>query len=282
MNLVIQGRDVETGDLKRIAKLVGAGRIVQIASDAFRMHDARQIPEITSICEEAKLDCAYVPETRRLTDFRLLVMDMDSTLITIETIDELADLVGLKREVAEITEQAMRGEIEYNESLERRVAVLRGLGVDALARVYEERVRLTPGADKLIALARAAGVKTLLVSGGFTYVTERLQARLKLDYTRSNCLEIVDGRLTGRIVGDIVNADGKRDALMAIRDTLGIKREQIIGIGDGANDLKFMAECGVSIAYHAKPIVRGQTTYALNHVDLSGVLSLFNSDVSDT
>ncbi|HET7160432.1 MAG TPA: phosphoserine phosphatase SerB [Burkholderiales bacterium] len=282
MNLVIQGRDVETGDLKRIAKLVGAGRIVQIASDAFRMHDAQQTPEIASICEEAKLDCAYVPETRRLTDFRLLVMDMDSTLITIETIDELADLVGLKREVAEITEQAMRGEIEYNESLERRVAVLRGLGVDALARVYEERVRLTPGADKLIALARAAGVKTLLVSGGFTYVTERLQARLKLDYTRSNCLEIVDGRLTGRIVGDIVNADGKRDALMAIRDTLGIKRERIIGIGDGANDLKFMAECGVSIAYHAKPIVRGQTTYALNHVDLSGVLSLFNSDVSDT
>ncbi|MES2563852.1 MAG: phosphoserine phosphatase SerB, partial [Pseudomonadota bacterium] len=235
-----------------------------------------------TLCEQASLDGAYVPATRRLADFRLLVMDMDSTLITIETIDELADLVGLKREVAAITEQAMRGEIEYNESLKRRVAVLQGLSEDALSRVYEERVRLTPGADTLIAQAQAAGIKPLLVSGGFTYVTDRLKAKLKLDYTRSNCLEIVDGKLTGRIVGDIVNADVKRDALIEIRDTLGIQREHIIGIGDGANDLKFMAECGVSIAYHAKPIVRGQTTYALNHVDLSGVLVLLNSDLSKT
>jgi phosphoserine phosphatase len=174
----------------------------------------------------------------------------------------------------------MRGEIEYNESLKRRVAVLQGLSEDALSQVYEERVKLTPGADKLIDQAQAAGIKTLLVSGGFTYVTERLQARLKLDYTRSNCLEIVDRKLTGRVVGAIVNADVKRDALIEVRDRLGIKREQIIGIGDGANDLKFMAECGVSIAYHAKPIVRGQTTYALNHADLSGVLPLFNNDVS--
>ena len=276
MHLVIQGACVETPDLKRIAKLAGATSIENIGGEAFRLIDAHEDPGIPPICEQACLDYAYVPEGRRLADFKLLVMDMDSTLITIETIDELADLVGLKKEIAAITEAAMRGEIEYDESLRRRVVVLKGLGVDALRRVYEERVQLTPGAEKLLSKARSLGIKTLLVSGGFTYVTDRLKERLGLDYTRSNCLEIQDDKLTGNIVGDIVNADGKRAALLEVRDRLGSGRERIIGIGDGANDLKFMAECGVSIAYHAKPIVRGQTTHAINCVDLAGVLNLFN------
>ena len=276
MDLVIQGADVETADLKRIAKLAGARGIEKIADQAFRLTAAHEDAGIAPLCEQARLDCAYVPDDRRLTDIRLLVMDMYSTLITIETIDELADLVGLKKEVAAITEAAMRGEIEYNESLRRRVAVLKGLGEDALKRVYDERVKLTPGADRLLSSAKSAGIKTLLVSGGFTYVTDRLKDRLNLDYTRSNCLEILEGKLTGNIIGDIVNADGKRDALLEVRDQLGLVREQLVGIGDGANDLKFMAECGVSIAYHAKPIVRGQTTHAINYVDLSGVLNLFS------
>ncbi len=276
MNLVIQGKDVETADLKNIAKLSRARSIVQITPQAFRLADAHPDLGLPELCEAAELDFAFVPEERNLADFRLLVMDMDSTLITIETIDELADLVGLKKEVAAITEAAMRGEIEYNESLRRRVAVLKGLGADALQRVYDERVRLTPGAEVLLSKAQGAGLRTLLVSGGFTYITDRLKARLKLDYTRSNCLEIVDGKLTGDIVGDIVNADVKREALIQVRDELGLRREQIIGIGDGANDLKFMAECEVSVAYHAKPIVRGQTTHAINHGDLSGVLNFFN------
>jgi phosphoserine phosphatase len=276
MDLVLQGTNVETVDLKRIAKLAGAQAIEKLTDEAFRLRQAREDEAIPPLCEQARLDYAYVPENRRLGDFRLLVMDMDSTLITIETIDELADLVGLKKEVAAITEAAMRGEIEYDESLRRRVSVLKGLGEDALQRVYDERVRLTPGADKLLSKAQSAGIRTLLVSGGFTYITDRLKARLKLDYTRSNCLELVDGKLTGNIVGEIVNADGKRDELVEVRDRLGLSREQIIGIGDGANDLKFMAECGVSIAYHAKPIVRGQTTHAINYVDLRGVLNLFN------
>jgi phosphoserine phosphatase len=276
MNLVVQGSEIETRDLKRVAKLARAARIERLDAHAFRMHDAHPHDDIAAICEQAKLDYAFVPEYRRFAGFGLLVMDMDSTLITIETIDELADCVGRKQEVAAITEAAMRGEIEYDESLRRRVAVLAGLGEDSLQRVYDERVSLTPGADKLLDAAKKAGLKTLLVSGGFTYVTERLQTRLGLDYARSNCLELVGGRLTGKVVGDIVNADGKRRALLDVRDELGLKREAIIGIGDGANDLKFMAECGVSIAYHAKPIVRGQTTHALNYVDLSGVLRLFN------
>jgi phosphoserine phosphatase len=276
MQLIIQGADVDTVDLKRIAKLAGAQAIEQINASAFRLQGVREDADVALPCETARLDCAFVPETRRLADFSLLAMDMDSTLISIETIDELADLVGFKKEVAAITEAAMRGEIEYDESLRRRLAVMKGLEDSALQRVYDERVKLTPGAEKLLAKAQSAGLRTLLVSGGFTYVTDRLKTRLKLDYTRSNCLEIVDGRLTGNVVGDIVNAEGKRKALLEVRDELGLRREQLIGIGDGANDLKFMSECGVSIAYHAKPIVRGQTTHALNHADLSGVLPLFN------
>ncbi|HEX2825465.1 MAG TPA: phosphoserine phosphatase SerB [Burkholderiales bacterium] len=276
MDLILQGTEIETGDLKNAAKLTGSQGIEQMTPNAFRLRGARADDGVAALCEAARLDYGYVPDGRRLSDFRLLVMDMDSTLITIETIDELADMVGLKKEVAAITEAAMRGEIEYNESLRRRVAVLEGLGEDALARVFDERVKLTPGADKLLAAAKASGLKTLLVSGGFTYVTDRLKTKLGLDYTRSNCLELADGKLTGEVIGEIVNADRKREALLEVRDLLGIRREQIVGIGDGANDLKFMGECGVSIAYHAKPIVRGQTTYALNYVDLSGVLPLFN------
>ena len=276
MDLVVQGVDVETRDLKSVAKLVGARSIEKRGVGAFALKDARVHPDVAAVCARARLDFGYVPEERRFADFRLLVMDMDSTLITIETIDELADLVGLKREVAAITEAAMRGEIEYDESLRRRLGVLKGLDVDALERVYEERVRLTPGAEPLLAAAKRAGLKTLLVSGGFTYVTDRLRTRLGLDYTRSNCLEITGSKLTGDVVGDIVNAEGKRAALLDVRDSLGLRREEIIGIGDGANDLKFMAESGVSIAYHAKPIVRAQTTHAIDYVDLSGVLNLFN------
>jgi phosphoserine phosphatase len=276
MHLVIQGEDVETAELKRLAKMCGASRIERISPEAFRLCDANPAEGISATCEQARVDCAFVPEDRRLADFRLLVMDMDSTLITIETIDELADLVGLKPQVAELTARAMRGEIEYDESLVQRVAVLKGLEERALDRVYDERVRLNPGAEKLLAKVKAFGIKTLLVSGGFTHVTERLKARLGLDYTHSNVLKVNDGKLTGEILGRIVNADGKRDALIRVRDALGIRRDQVIAIGDGANDLKFMAEAGVSVAYHAKPVVRAAATHAISHVGLDGVLNLFN------
>jgi len=276
MHLVIQGADVATPDLKELAKLTRAARIERMTPEAFRLIDAQPADEIAAICESRALDYAYVPETRRLADFRLLVMDMDSTLITIETIDELADLVGLKQEVAAITARAMRGEIEYDESLRHRVALLKGLDEAAIDRVYDERLELTPGAEKLLAAAKRAGIRTLLVSGGFTRITERLKPRLALDYTRANTLEVRDGKLTGQVVGRIVNADGKRDELIRVREALGIDRSQIIAIGDGANDLKFMAEAAVSVAYHAKPIVRSQATHAINYVGLDGILNLFN------
>ena len=275
MHLIIQGAEIATGDLKQLAKSSGASGIEQICPSAFRLRNAQPAADIAALCEASKLDFAFIPEDRHLTDFKLLVMDMDSTLITIETIDELADLIGIKPQVAAITEQAMRGEIEYNESLQRRVALLKGLDESALKRVYDERLKLSPGSDVLLAAAKKHGIKTLLVSGGFTYVTNLLKPRLGLDYTYSNTLGIANGKLTGEVIGRIVNADAKRDELLRVSASLGIQREQIIGMGDGANDLKFMAECGVSVAYHAKPIVRGQTTHAINFGGLDAAVNFF-------
>ena len=273
--LVIQGLEVETPDLKAIAKLCGASRIEGIGNSAFWLHDYQTRDGVAEYCAGAKLDFAFVPVPRKLSDFRLLVMDMDSTLITIETIDELADLVGRKAEVAAVTAQAMRGEIEYDESLRRRVAVLKGLPESALDQLYTERVRLSPGAERMIEGVKRAGLKILLVSGGFTQVTEKLKAELGLDYVRANTLAVKNGTFTGELVGRIVNADGKREALLSVRDELGATRDQIIAIGDGANDLKFMGEAGVSIAYRAKPVVRKQATYCFEHIGLDHLLGLF-------
>ena len=275
-DLVIQGFNVETSDLKQLAKLSGASAIEQLEAQAFSLRGGFRAEGIAELCQARELDYAFVPVERRLSDFRLLVMDMDSTLITIETIDELADMVGLKDQVAAITARAMRGEIEYDESLQRRMALLEGLEERALQRVYDERLKITPGAERLLKRVQALGIKTLLVSGGFTYVTDRLKSRLGLDHCHANILEIDAGKLTGKVLGAIVNADQKREALLKMRDELGIVREQIIGIGDGANDLKFMAESGVSVAYHAKPVVREKATHAINHVNLDGALHLFH------
>jgi phosphoserine phosphatase len=278
MHLVIQGAEIETRDLKELARLSGAATIDRLADTAFRLRGAQPAAGIAELCAGAKLDHGFVPEGRRLSDFRLLVMDMDSTLITMETIDELADMVGIKAEVAAITAQAMRGEIEYDESLRRRLALLQGLDESALQRVYAERLQFSPGAERLLAQARRAGIKTLLVSGGFTYITDRLKARVKLDYTHSNTLEIADGKLTGAVIGRIVNADAKRDALQRVAAELGASRAQVAGVGDGANDLKFLAACGVSIAWRAKPVVRDKTTYALNHSGLDAMLWLLSAE----
>ncbi len=276
MDLVIQGVDVETPDLKALAKLAGASAIEAITPAAFRLRDAKPDPAIAPRCDEARLDYAFVPDERKLTDMRLCVMDMDSTLITIECIDEIADMQGLKPQVAAITAAAMRGELDFQQSLRRRVTLLKGLDAAALQRVYDERLHLSPGANVMLAKFRQLGIRTLLLSGGFTFFTERLKQRLGLDYTRSNTLEIKDGKLTGQVLSDIVDADVKRTALLQVRDELEIDAARIIALGDGANDLKFMAEAGVSVAYHAKPVVRAQATHALNYVGLDGVLNLFN------
>src|SRR5438132_9604384 len=273
--LVIQGLEVETPDLKEIAKLSGSTRIEGIANNAFRMHDYKTEDGVADYCANAKLDFAFVPQPRKLSDFGLVAMDMDSTLITIECIDEIADIRGVKPHVAAITASAMRGEIEYHESLRRRLALLEGLDETALERVYEERLRLSPGAERMLERLRSLGIKTLLVSSGFTYFTERLKERLSLDYTLSNTLEMKNGKLTGKVLGRIVDAQVKAAKVRELRDGLQLSRDQVIAIGDGANDLAMMAEAGISIAYHAKPVVREKASYCFDYVGLDGVLNLY-------
>lgn len=275
MNLVIQGVEIETRALKELAKLTGAQGIQRITGSAFRLLEAAPVAEVADYCEARQLDHAYVPEGRRLRDYGLFVTDMDSTLIGIECIDEIADMQGLKAEVAAITEAAMRGEIDFGESLTRRVGLLKGLDEGALARVYDERLSLNPGAEQLMRGLRQAGIRTVLVSGGFTYFTDRLKDRLGFDHAVANRLEIEDGRLTGRIVGEIVDAAAKRKVLESTRDEIGLLNTQTIAVGDGANDLEMLEAAAVGVAYHAKPLVRGRAGYAISHAGLDGILNLF-------
>ncbi|WP_044531685.1 phosphoserine phosphatase SerB [Herbaspirillum sp. B65] len=286
MNLILQApkqHTVSSSAIDAIAALAG-GRAERLADervpdvDAWRVagvrgNDALKA-SIDAACLQARLDYAFIEEGRKLSDFRLVAMDMDSTLITIECIDEIADMQGLKPQVAEITEAAMRGEIEFNESLTRRVALLQGLDAGALQRVYDERLQLSPGAENMLKTVQAAGLKTLLVSGGFTFFTDRMKARLGLDYTHANTLEVVDGKLTGKVVGGIVNADEKRATVERVCREIGAEPAQAIVMGDGANDLRMMGISGLSVAFRAKPVVRAQASVGLNFVGLDGILNL--------
>lgn len=276
MNLIIQSlHDIPASHLDRIASLSLASRIEQVAPHAYRLREAKPHDGVPMFCYEHQLDYGFVRAGQHISDFGLVVMDMDSTLISIECIDEIADMQGIKPQVSEITEAAMRGEIDFAESLRRRVALLEGLEESALQRVYDERLQLNPGAELMLAELKKHGIKTLLVSGGFTFFTERLKAQLGLDFAHANTLEIVDGKLTGQVLGDILDAQAKADWLIHIRGELELRPEQVIAMGDGANDLKMMAQAGTGIAYHAKPIVRTQASFALNFVGLNGLVNLF-------
>jgi phosphoserine phosphatase len=214
-----------------------------------------------------------------LSSFRLIAFDMDSTLINIECVDEIADAAGRKAEVAAITEAAMRGEIaDYKDSLRQRVALLAGVPVSALETVYRERLQLNPGVQRLVEACRDAGLKTLLVSGGFTYFSDRVRDRLQLDYTRSNVLGVADGALTGRLVdqpwGDICDGAEKRRMLLETCARIGCAPQQAIAVGDGANDLPMMAEAGLSVAYHAKPKVREQAMVSIESGGLDRLLEV--------
>lgn len=226
--------------------------------------------------ERFGVDAANVPNGIRLADFRLLAIDMDSTLVTMETLDEIADMAGLKAEVAAITEAAMRGEIkDFSESLTRRMALLKGVGEDLIERVYQERLHLSPGAEILLAAAKAAGLKTMLVSGGFTHFTERLKERLGFDYAFANQFDIANQRLTGRVLGPIVDGAFKARAVQQCCQDIGCPPSQAIAIGDGANDLGMMAVAGLSVGYHAKPVVREKATWSVRKGGLDVVVGWF-------
>ena len=218
-----------------------------------------------------------------LSDFKLIAFDMDSTLINIECVDEIADAAGRKAEVAAITEAAMRGEItDYKDSLRKRVALLKGVTVAHMAEVLNNRLQLNPGAEKLVKAYQSAGMKVLLVSGGFTFFTDHVRDRLGINWTRSNVLEMVNGELTGRMVdqdwGDICDGEEKRKMLLQTCAQMGIEPSQAIAMGDGANDLPMMGVAGLSVAYHAKPKVREQAMVAIEEGGLDRLLDVFEKN----
>jgi phosphoserine phosphatase len=288
LDLVIQAADLAPAavDAFRVACLAqdvirsdGAARLSGVGYDA----ETRKV--VDALARYWKCDAALVAPDLRLSSFRLLALDMDSTLITIECVDALAARAGRGAEVAAITEATMRGEIaDFGDSLRRRVALLQGLPGSELAQVYDEQVRLSPGAERLIGAVRAAGLRTLLVSGGFTFFTERLQASLQLDDSVANELEIVDGRLTGAVAGPgrfggtIVDSAGKARALAQACAAIGCAPSAAIAIGDGANDLDMLRAAGLSVAYRAKPRVQQEAAQRINYGGLETVLEWFAPD----
>lgn len=281
MRLVVQGSRLSFNHLSHIHLLSGADRglqFMQIAEHAYYLPAQKEkSQQVMDFCASEQIDCAYVEDKLTLKNIGLVVMDMDSTLINIECIDEIADMCGLKPQVAAITESAMLGEIEFAESLRRRVALLKGLDESALKRVVDERLQLNPGAQAWVDCCRQNNIKTMLVSGGFDFFANRVKSLAGLDYAEANSLEIIDGKLTGNILGNIVDAQAKADFLLQKRDALGLKPEQVIAIGDGANDLKMMSVAAAGVAYHAKPVVQAQASYTLNYSGLDGAIHLFNT-----
>jgi phosphoserine phosphatase len=277
-DLVVQAPEIGTPELKELARLSGARAIEALPhglTQAFRLPGAANAAAVAAFCAEAGFDFGFVPAGQRLDRVKLVAFDMDSTLITIECIDELADLKGIKPQIAAITGSAMRGEIDFRESLARRVALLAGTDLTALERVYDERLRLSPGAEPMLSAFKRAGARTLLVSGGFTFFTDRLQARLGLDDTLANTLELEQDKLTGRVLGNVVDGARKAERFGQLARETDRADGLTVAIGDGANDLPMLARADVSIAYHAKPVVRERTTYAIDHCGLDAIVNLF-------
>lgn len=280
-NLIVQSPGLDLSLIDQAAALVQANGVQWISKSAARLLDVTQDEDTSELISgwavEKKADIAFVNPNTKLSDCKILVMDMDSTLINIECIDEIAAFAGLKAEVASITERSMRGEItEFSDSLRLRVGYLEGLDQTVLQKVYDERLELNPGAERLIQTAQQAGIKTMLVSGGFTFFTNRLKERLNLDAAHANILETDhNGKLTGRVSGRIIDAQGKADLLADFAKQLDATPEQIIAIGDGANDLKMLASAHYAVAYRAKPVVQAQARFALNYSPLDAVLNWF-------
>ena len=272
--LVLQGENLTNSNALEISdKLNG---ILEPYIDYIRITFPQNmlLEQLSNLRQGYDFDINIIPEQFEPKKVRLLVTDMDSTLINIECVDEIADFINAKPEVSAITDAAMRGDIDFETSLRQRVALLKGLDTSVLERVYEERLKLNPGAEILLKGLKIKGIKTALVSGGFTFFTERLKEQLGLDYTMANVLTEKNGKLTGEVSGAICGAQAKADFLMTQCEKLGISTSQVVAMGDGANDLSMMKEAGLSIAYHAKPKVQSEADVVLNHCGLEGVLGM--------
>ncbi|MGC9385884.1 MAG: phosphoserine phosphatase SerB [Hydrogenovibrio sp.] len=270
MTLIIHENALSYEQTKELTRRFGTPQKVD---NHFRIQaDAIETDKIKALSEKWQIDLNIFPDHFDPAEVKLLISDMDSTLIGIECVDEIADMMALKPQVAAITEAAMRGEIDFAASLTQRVALLAGLETSALERVYDERLFLNPGAEAWLKGLKARQIAFALVSGGFTFFTERLKTKLQLDFSRANVLAEENGRLTGKVVGDIVGAEAKAEFLHELCQQLTITPEQTIAVGDGANDLNMMHQAGLSVAYHAKPAVQAQADVAINYGGLDKVL----------
>lgn len=274
--LILHGRTFSDSELNEIETAFSSQ--VHAGNDAYQINLSSALDnyQIQQWRDSLNCDVNLLPKDFDSHQVKLVVSDMDSTFINIECVDEIADFAGVKDKVSQVTEAAMRGELNFEESLTERVGLLNGLDESALQKVYDERLKLNPGAEQMLAGLKAKQIKFALVSGGFTFFTSRLQDRLELDYTLSNTLEIKDGKLTGKVVGNIVGAEAKAAFLLEKCKELGISPNQVVAIGDGANDLKMMAEAGLGVAYKAKPKVQAEADCAINVSGLEGLLCLLD------
>lgn len=239
-----------------------------------RFHTDQQI-DLDELRQAYQIDFNYLPDSFDFQSVALFVSDMDSTLINIECIDEIADFANIKPEVAAITERAMQGELDFNSSLIERVALLKGLDVVVLDQVYTQRLKVSPGGERLIQFLKNKDVKSAVVSGGFTYFTNRLAKDIELDHARANRLEIKNDQLTGKVQGNIVNATTKAEFVKELCAQYSISTNQTIVAGDGANDLEMMSIAGLSIAYHAKPLVVKKADIVISYGGLDNIIDFF-------
>ncbi|MDH5358023.1 MAG: phosphoserine phosphatase SerB [Gammaproteobacteria bacterium] len=274
MSLVLQGAALTNTDAQIIAEQHNGELVSNKHFSTIKLQQSLFDEQLQMLRDSYAFDINLLPQKFDVTSTGLVVTDMDSTLINIECVDEIADFINVKPQVAEITEAAMRGEIDFETSLRQRVSLLKGLETSALERVYDERLKINPGGELMLKCLQQQGIKTALVSGGFTFFTERLKQRLGLDYTMANVLGEHNGRLTGEVVGEVCGAQAKADFLLAHCELLNISPSQVVAMGDGANDLLMMGEAGLSVAYHAKPKVQEQAMTAINYCGLDGVLGL--------
>ncbi len=275
MRWVIQGEEIFTQDLKTLAKLGKAQSIHRVTDTAFLLLDAQPADEIPAYCYEKQLDCAFVPEEESLARFKLAIFDMDSTLIKNECIDEMADAIGIKPLISKLTERSMRGEIPFSESLLARLQALAGIDEITLQKIATTKIHLVSGAEKLIHALHYHKIETVIITGGFHQFVQHVANKLHINKFICNELELIDNKLSGNLAAPLIDGNAKATHLVRLCSELGINSNDVLAIGDGANDAELFKKAGTSIAFHAKPILRDIATHRLDFVGIDGILAIF-------